>query len=490
MVLGVDGLVKFHQRIAAKRDALPFDIDGVVYKVNSLSLQKLLDSDSRGPLWAVAHKYPAQEEMTQLVDVEWQVGRTGVLTPVARLQPVLVGGVTVSNATLHNQAMIDQLDIRVGDTVVIRRAGDVIPEVVSVVHSMRTKQRDKIHYPSHCPVCKSEVVRLEDEAAVRCSGGLYCSAQRKASIIHFASRRAMDIEGLGESLVDQLVDFADVRYVSDLYDLTESRVAALEGMGDKSARNLISAVKKSLERPFERVLFALGIPGIGEENARVLARSKKNIDELLNSKLTDYIKYKGVSGIGEKTADAIVHYFKSNPHVPCREQPLDEYLASLSIKPRLNRKIAIALAEEFESIDRLASATVNDLVNKKEVVVPGIGDIKAENIIKFFEQPHNREIVQKLRDHGLCMAVAGEADSGGQQILKDKTFVLTGTLVSMSRDDAKTRLLALGAKVSGSVSSKTDYVVAGADPGSKLAKAQELGVAVIDEDELLRLLGE
>ncbi len=409
VVKGAEGCHQYYQEIEDKRDSLPYDIDGVVYKVNSLALQQELGFVSRAPRWATAHKFPAQEEMTVLENVEWQVGRTGALTPVARLQPVHVAGVVVSNATLHNPDEIERKDVHIGDTVIIRRAGDVIPEVVSVVTSRRPAQAKRIETPTHCPVCGSEVVRDEGEAVPRCSGGLYCSAQRKNAIKHFASRRAMDIDGLGDKLVEQLVDEGLIHDVADLFSLSQPQIAGLERMGVKSAANLVEALENSKETSLERFLYALGIREVGESTARTLAR-------------------------------------------------------------------------HFGSLEKIEQADEEELLK-----VTDVGPVVARHIHTFFRQEHNNDVIEKLRRAGVQWRDV-EVTPAGEQPLAGQTFVLTGALDSMSRDEAKEKLQALGAKVSGSVSKKTSVVVAGAEAGSKLAKAEELGIAVWDERQLLEFL--
>jgi DNA ligase (NAD+) len=406
-------LVPFHDDIAARRDQLPFDIDGVVYKVNRLDLQRQLGFLTREPRWAVAHKYPAQEEITQVLDIAVQVGRTGALTPVARLAPVFVGGVTVTNATLHNQDEIDRKDVRIGDTVIVRRAGDVIPEVVAVVAERRPDPEPPrfdilARYPL-CPECGSHVTRLPDEAAVRCTGGLYCPAQRKQALLHFASRRAMDIEGLGDKLVDQLVDRGLVRTPADVYGLTLETLASLERMAEKSATNLLTAIEKSKATTLARFIFALGIRNVGEATAKDLAR-------------------------------------------------------------------------HFGSLEALQSADEADLIR-----VPDVGPVVAQSISQFFAEPHNLEVVRKLRDAGVAWEeAAGVQHADGR--LAGKTLVLTGSLPTLTRDTAKEMIESAGGRVSGSVSKKTDYVVAGAEAGSKLDKARALGVEILDEAGLLALL--
>jgi DNA ligase (NAD+) len=406
-------LVAFHDDIAARRDQLPFDIDGVVYKVNRLDLQRQLGFLTREPRWAVAHKYPAQEEITQVLDIGVQVGRTGALTPVARLAPVFVGGVTVTNATLHNQDEIDRKDVRIGDTVIVRRAGDVIPEVVGVVAGRRADPAPPrfdilARYPL-CPECGSHVMRLPDEAAVRCTGGLYCPAQRKQALLHFASRRAMDIEGLGDKLVDQLVDRGLVRTPADVYGLPLETLADLERMAEKSAANLLAAIEKSKATTLARFIFALGIRNVGEATAKDLAR-------------------------------------------------------------------------HFGSLEALQSADEAGLMR-----VPDVGPVVAQSIRQFFAEPHNLEVVRKLREAGVAWEdAAGVQHADGR--LAGKTLVLTGTLPTLNRDTAREMIEAAGGRVSGSVSKKTDYVVAGAEAGSKLEKAQALGVEILDEAGLLALL--
>ncbi|MHB1401267.1 MAG: NAD-dependent DNA ligase LigA [Thiobacillus sp.] len=410
---GAAALITFHDDIAARRDQLPFDIDGVVYKVNRLDLQRELGFLTREPRWAVAHKFPAQEQLTTVLGIEVQVGRTGALTPVARLAPVFVGGVTVTNATLHNQDEIDRKDVRVGDTVIVRRAGDVIPEVVAVVMERRPRPEPPRFsilqtYPV-CPECGSHVVRLEGEAAVRCTGGLVCPAQRKQALLHFAGRRAMDIEGLGDKLVDQLVDRGLVRTPADLYGLSLEALAGLERMAEKSAANLLAAIEASKATTLARFIFALGIRNVGETTAKDLAK-------------------------------------------------------------------------HFGSLDRLVEATEAELLAVRDV-----GPVVAQSILQFFAEPHNLEVVNTLRAAGVRWPESeGLQQSAG--ILAGKTLVLTGTLPTLTRDAAKEKIEAAGGKVAGSVSKKTDYVVAGEEAGSKLVKAQELGVTILNEAGLLALL--
>ena len=423
---GATELVAFHQQVGASRDALPYDIDGVVYKVNSLQLQRDLGFKTREPRWAVAHKYPAQEMATRIEGIDVQVGRTGKLTPVARLAPVFVGGVTVTNATLHNLFEIRKKGVRVGDQVIVRRAGDVIPEVVGVmppegaglalgrpggiaVPGHRTVYVPNFKMPKTCPVCGSDVVREKGEANHRCTGGLFCPAQRKEAILHFAARRAMDIEGLGDKLVDQLVDANVIRTLPDLYRLGLTSLIALDRMAEKSAQNVLAALEKSKQTTLPRFLFGLGLRHVGEATAKDLAR-------------------------------------------------------------------------HFGTLDAIMDASVEQLLQ-----VPDVGPVVARSLHTFFQQPHNREVVEQLRACGVTWPEGAPAERA-PQVLAGKTVVLTGTLPTLSRDAAKDMLEAAGAKVAGSVSKKTSYVVAGEDAGSKLARAQELGVPVLDEAGMLALL--
>ena len=407
---GATELIAYHQRMGQARDALPYDIDGVVYKVNSLALQKKLGFVTREPRWAVAHKYPAQEQLTTVLAIDVQVGRTGKLTPVAKLAPVFVGGVTVTNATLHNEDEARRKDVRVGDTVVVRRAGDVIPEVVSVVLEERVSEAPQFTMPRQCPVCGSDAVRLEGEADYRCIGGLFCGAQRKEAILHFAHRRAVEVDGLGDKLVEQLVDSNVIRTLPDLYNLGLTALASLDRMAGKSAKNLLNALEKSKQTTLPRFLFGLGIRHVGEATAKELAR-------------------------------------------------------------------------HFGQLDTIMGASEEELL-----AVADVGPIVAKSLHTFFAQDHNLEVVEQLRACGVTWEEGAPA-AVAPKPLSGKTFVITGTLPTLGRDEAKDRLEAVGAKVAGSVSKKTDYVVAGAEAGSKLVKAQALGIAVIDEAQLLNLLG-
>ena len=402
-------LIAYHQHIGQTRDALPFDIDGVVYKVDSLALQKQLGFVTREPRWAVAHKYPAQEQLTTVLSIDVQVGRTGKLTPVAKLAPVFVGGVTVTNATLHNEDEARRKDVRVGDTVVVRRAGDVIPEVVSVLAGKRIAGAEVFTMPRACPVCGSSAVREEGEADYRCTGGLFCGAQRKEAILHFAHRRAVEVDGLGDKLVEQLVDANIIRTLPDLYKLGLTALASLDRMAVKSANNLLQAIENSRQTTLPRFVFGLGIRHVGEATAKELAR-------------------------------------------------------------------------HFGKLDAIMSASEEQLLT-----VSDVGPIVAKSLRTFFEQPHNREVVEQLRACGVTWT-EGEPVELTPKPLSGQTFVITGTLPTLGRDAAKDLLEAAGAKVVGSVSKKTDYLLAGADAGSKLEKALALGIAILDEAAVLALL--
>jgi len=409
VVRGAAGLAAYYGRIGAARPHLPYDIDGVVYKVNRLADQERLGFVSRAPRFAIAHKFPAEEALTTVEAIEVQVGRTGAITPVARLAPVFVGGVTVTNATLHNEDEVRRKDVRVGDTVIVRRAGDVIPEVVAIVPERRPIMAPEFRMPKKCPVCGSAVEKPEDEAIARCSGGLFCPAQRKQALLHFASRRAMDIEGLGDKLVEQLVDNAIVKTPADLYKLGLLALANLERMAEKSAANLLAAIEKSRSTTLARFVFALGIRNVGEATAKDLARY-------------------------------------------------------------------------FGSLDALMGADEAALQQ-----VPDVGPVVAASIARFFAERHNVEVIEQLRAAGVHWP-EGEPAPVVASAIAGKTFVLTGTLPTMTRDAAKELIEARGGKVAGSVSKKTDYVVAGAEAGSKLDKAQELGVTILDETQFLELI--
>jgi len=412
---GSQDVLEFYRQVEADRPTLGFDIDGVVVKIDSLDIQETLGFVARAPRWATAFKFPAQEQITQVKDVEFQVGRTGAITPVARLEPVLVAGVMVSNATLHNADEIERLGLRIGDTVIVRRAGDVIPQVVGVVMDERPENAREVIFPTHCPVCNSDVERVEGEAVARCTGGLICGAQRKEALKHFVSRRALDVDGMGDKIIDQLVEKEYVKNPADLFRLTAGKLTGLDRMGPKSAQNVVNALEKAKETTLARFLYALGIREVGEATAANLA----------------------------------AHY---------------------------------------GSVEALKAADIDSLK-----AVPDVGDVVAKHVVNFLSEEHNQQVIDELLSPeinihwpAVQVIVPEEIDSP----FSGKTVVLTGSLSVLSRDEAKDRLTALGAKVSGSVSKKTDLVIAGEAAGSKLAKAQELGIAIIDEAEMIRLLGE
>lgn len=407
----IDACIRYYDYLFAKRTQLAYDIDGIVFKVDSVKQQRQLGFVSKAPRWACAHKFPAQEEMTTLLDVEFQVGRTGAVTPVARLEPVFVGGVTVSNCTLHNMDEVERLDVRLGDTVIIRRAGDVIPQIIAVVPEKRPAGARTVMLPEGCPVCGSTIERVEGEAVARCTGGLVCAAQRKEAIRHFASRRAMDIEGLGEKLIDQMVDAQMLKTVADIYRLEHAALAAMGRMGDKSAANLVEAIEKSKHTTLPRFLYALGIREVGEATA-------------------------------------------------------------------------LNLATHFADLDALLAADIDALL-----AVGDVGPVVAQHVADFFGNEDNLKVIADLQTAGVTWPIIERLTADAQPLL-GKTWVLTGTLEGMSRDDAKAKLQQLGAKVSSSVSKKTDCVIAGPGAGSKLADAERLGVSVIDEEQFVALLRE
>ncbi len=410
VVTGVAGCLAYHEKMLAQRTALPYDTDGVVYKVDDLELQARLGTVARAPRWAVAHKFPAEEQLTTVEAVEFQVGRTGVLTPVARLKPVFVGGATVSNATLHNLDELHRKDVRPGDTVLVRRAGDVIPEVVAVILERRSPSTSPVKPPEQCPVCGSVVIRVEGESALRCTGGLVCPAQRKESLRHFVSRRALDIEGLGSQLIEQLVDQGLVRTPGDLFRLTLPALLALERMGERSATKLLAAIEKGKATTLERFLYALGIPEVGEATSKSLAR-------------------------------------------------------------------------HFVRLDALMDASEDELTE-----VADVGPVMAAHISAFFAQSHHQRVIQELRQLGVHWEEIAQPPNHADRPLAGKTFVLTGTLTGMTREEATEKIEALGGKVTSSVTAKTSYLVVGENPGSKLAKAEKLGVEVVDEGSFIRLI--
>lgn len=490
VVEGIETCLAYHAAMGDSRAGLDYDIDGVVFKVDSLADQEQLGFVARAPRWAVAYKFPAMEALTIVEAVEFNVGRTGAVTPVARLKPVQVGGVSVANATLHNIDEVWRKDVRPGDTVVVRRAGDVIPEIVRVLLEHRPKGAGPVALPANCPVCGSAVIKPEGEAVARCIGGLYCPAQRKRAILHFASRRAMDIEGLGEELVDQLVERDLARDPADLYALRHEDLASLELMGDKSAQNLLAALERSRSTSLARFIFALGIREVGEATALALADHFGDLESLMAVGLEDLVSQRGVPGLGPAKAQAIAGFLAHHPELaPDAGEGLTNWLASQSI-PGLSQRLAEAIVARFPTLEALRRAGPEDLENRKQVLVAGIGDKVADQIVRFFAQPHNREVIRKLLAAGIQWPGSGEDfgfKANREQFLVGRTFVITGTL-SRPRDEIKDRLQSLGAKVSGSVSAKTDFLLAGEAAGSKLDKALELGVRVLSEAELEVLL--
>ena len=467
----------YFAQIGERRNALPYDIDGVVFKVDPVEMQEQLGFVARAPRWAIAQKFPAQEELTVVEDIEFQVGRTGALTPVARLKPVFVGGVTVSNATLHNMDEIERKDVRVGDTVIVRRAGDVIPEVVSSVLAQRPEGTVPVLMPAACPVCGSDVLRPDGEAVARCSGGLFCSAQRKEAVKHFASRKALDIEGLGDKLVEQLIDADLIKDPADLFSLSQSQLAGLERMGDKSAANLVAALEKAKATTLGRFLFALGILGIGETMANTLASEIGSLQAIRELKLHQLVEIKQ-----SQTRNLYAAFAQCGE----RSRPLSK-LAELSAPAWFQPVHRQLLAEKYATLGELLEAGQDGLQNDPKFRIEGVGHTLAEKLVTFFAQPHNNEVIDKLLAAGVNWPDPAPAADAGDLPFADKTFVLTGKL-SRPRDDYKAQLLSLGAKVAGSVSKNTDFLVAGEAAGSKLAKAQQLGVEILDEDGLLAML--
>ncbi|MBF0102138.1 MAG: NAD-dependent DNA ligase LigA [Desulfobacterales bacterium] len=414
----IAGCIDYFESMLQRRETIPYEMDGVVYKVDRIDWRHELGAASRAPRWAIAHKFPAIESQSRVLDIVFQVGRTGILTPVARLEPVVIGGATVSNATLHNVDILERLDVRINDTVIVRRAGDVIPQIVAVVEPLRPNDSQKFEIPKICPICGAPVVRIQDEVAVRCNAGLVCPAQLKESIKHFSSLRAMNIDGLGSKIIDIFVDIQLIKNPADLYTLSENQIAKLKGFGEKSAKNIILSIEKSKHTTFNRFLYALGIPGVGEISAKTLAKAFLTMDALLN-----------------------------------------------------------ASPEEFEHKRNLG-------------LLPDIGPIVIANILSFFKNQYNRNLIGSLLDSQVCNI---HWDTPQQEAVKPhalfgKVFVLTGTLTRLTRDQAKSQLEALGAKVTNSVTNRTDWLVVGSDPGSKLDKAKTLGISVIDEIQFLELI--
>jgi len=498
VVRGVQGLLDYYRFIGSKRETLPYDIDGVVYKINPLNQQERMGFVSRAPRFALAHKFPAQEAMTEVLDIDVQVGRTGAVTPVARLKPVFVGGVTVTNATLHNEDEVRRKDVRIGDTAIVRRAGDVIPEVVGVVPDRRPAGAREFVMPRVCPVCGSKIVRLPGEAISRCSGGLYCPAQRKQAILHFASRRAMDIQGLGEKLTDQLVDKRLVETAADLYRLDGPTVARLERMAELSAGNLVKAIEASKRTTLARFIYALGIPDVGEATAKELARFFGDLDPLMDA---EEPTLRTIPDIGPEVAQSILQFFSELHNRKVigqlraagvrwereaggpKKTTLAQFIAQLEI-PGIGPSTAERLAERSKGIERLMEADAQTL--REAFDLPPNA---ARSVAEYFRNPKNRKMIGQLLDLGLTLTGGAETVETLSPV-RGKTFVLTGTLPSLTREAAREKIETLGGKVTSSVSKKTDYVVAGADAGSKLEKARGLGVRVLDEEGLMKLLSE
>ncbi len=519
VVEGKEGCLDYYSRVGELRDSLPFEIDGVVFKVNSIAQQQSLGFVSRSPRWAIAHKFPAQEEMTQVRAIEFQVGRTGAVTPVARLEPVFVGGVTVSNATLHNMDEISRLDVRVGDTVVIRRAGDVIPQVVQVVLDRRPEDAERIDAPSKCPICESDVERVQITrrtksgeqqsagAVYRCVGRLSCKAQLQQAIIHFASRKAMEIDGLGDKIVEQLVDEALLASPVDLYKLTVEQLEPLEGFAALSAKNLVASIAQSKQVSLARFIYSLGIPEVGEETARVLAGSLGN---LKNIRLALLELLTWLPEVGREVASEISHFFSDQHNAGVIDQLLEQGIAFTDegeLEPALQGSISMAALIERMDIsgiakvgaERLAAyyGNVESFLNTDQWQLAGIEKLskKAQDgVLEKLKDPDWCKTLQALESQllafGMHWSCEKSASDTADAVLKGKTWVLTGTLEQLKRSEAKVFLQDLGAKVSGSVSAKTDCVVAGPGAGSKLTKANELNIPVMDEDAFVQFLQE
>jgi len=483
-VTGITECLQFYKEIADMRGDLDYEIDGVVYKINRLSQQEELGFVSRAPRWAIAYKFPPEEDLTVVKDIEVQVGRTGVLTPVARLETVFVGGVNVTNATLHNIDEVNRKDVRAGDTVVIRRAGDVIPEVVRVIKEKRPEKTKPFVMPDKCPECGSKVEKVKGEAATRCTGKLICPAQLIGKLKHFVSRRAMDIEGMGENIIEQLVERGYVNDLSDIYNLNESKLLTLDLIAEKSANNLISAIEDSRKVTAERFIYAIGIPNVGEELSRSLAKYFESLEKLKNSEYSNFIEIKGIKGIGDKIAkDLVIKLKTAQLTIHDFDDPIN-YLANLKL--RISENIAKRIINKFGTLDALLKAKEEDLINKMVVKVDGIGEKIASNIIDYFSDKNNQSMVNILEKKLKIVWKSEKSNKKG--FLYGKKFVLTGTLENMTRDEAKDLLIKLGASVSNSVSSNTNYLVAGDSAGSKLNKAKNLNIKILDENEFKLLL--
>jgi DNA ligase (NAD+) len=490
---GVEACQTYYEKTLSGRESLDYEIDGVVFKVDDLELQRTLGFVARAPRWAVAYKFPAQEVTTQLLEVDFQVGRTGALTPVARLEPVFVGGAMVSNATLHNMDEIERKGIMIGDIVVVRRAGDVIPEVVSAVVSERKAESRPIELPKQCPVCESPVERLSGVAVAKCTGGFSCAAQRREALKHFVSRKAMNIDGLGEKIIDQLLERNLVNWPSDLYALTREQLLDLDLVKDKKADNILQALEQSKQTSLGRFLFALGVPEVGETTAEQLAEHFGSIDKLQDASLAYFIP-EGISGIGDVTAQSVVDAVHSSNAVKtltddATAAELAEWLTTTV--PALKPAAVDTLVARYPTLDALRKVDVNAIKSNPSPTVEGVGEIMATHIVNFFASASNRSEIERLISAGISWPnVATQPAAGTEQKLAGETIVITGKFTRLSRDEISAALQAMGARVTGSVSKNTTALVCGEAAGSKLKKATDLGVRIIDEAELDRILSE
>lgn len=484
----IEGCANYYEELKFKRPSLPFEIDGVVYKVNNLKFQKILGYRSNNPHWAIAHKLPPEEKSTKLLDIEIQVGRTGALTPVAKLEPVRVGGVTVTSSTLHNFDEVRRKDLRVGDTVIVRRAGDVIPEIVGPVLSKRKSQLEKFSMPKTCPVCGAAVVKIESKSAYKCSGSLNCEAQRTAAIKHFVSKKALDIDGLGNVLIDKLVSKETLVNVSDIFKLRVDDIAALEGMGEKSASQIVNAIENSKKTSLQRLIYALGIPGIGIELATALANEFNSLEKIKRLKKDDLLINSGIDGVQDITAKKIIDALRGNIEKIKKSDDFYQAVIETHIEGIKKVEMKMMIAKFIGEAEKIESLTEKNLVNiKDQSRVSGIGKNLANSILKFFSNEKNLEVIRQLELSGITIE---NEDEVGSNELDGKVFVLTGALTQYNRDQVKELLTNKGAKVTGSVSKNTTAVIAGDNAGSKLTKAKELGIQVLSESDLLDLIGE
>ncbi len=494
LLSGIVQCQQYYDNILDRRQTLDFDIDGVVFKVNRFALQEALGFVARGPRWAIAHKFPAEEATTLLESVDFQVGRTGALTPVARLKPVFVGGAMVSNATLHNMDEVERKGVKVGDTVIVRRAGDVIPEVVSAIESERPADAADITLPACCPVCDSPVLRSADAAVAKCTGGFVCTAQRREALKHFVSRRAMNIDGLGEKIIDQVLERNLVNRPSDFYHLTREQLLELDLIADKAADNLMAAIENSKETTLNRFLYALGIPEVGETTARQLAIHFESVEALMDADV-EYFVPRGIEGIGEVRANTIVNYLREATDLPevTADSASDES-ASVALKtwmlttiPKIKPAEVDRLLEKYPTTIALQQLQSADIQSRAASRVEGVGETMAELIVAFFASPQNRQEVDNLQAAGVRweeLPGSAEADDS----LAGNTYVITGKFAGINRDEIAAGLQAKGASVTSSVSKKTTALVCGEAAGSKLTKAQSLGITVLYEAQLQQLL--